>query len=406
MSRSTVLAAVGLGLLLLPGSARAGAIVKCPFGPGSGDRIDRGFYIQDFPATVLDRVLLKLSARQAGVYVLSLTARAGTFDGALVGQAFASFASSGDSQVGQTIVFDFHGVAAPQGGVVTFAIKKVAGPDTLLLFDVSSDACTGAVVVQTEDTTPPLSTVRRDRVGLVVLGPEPETAMGKWVPVVARVPGYEGSRWRSDLMIRNRGSATATLTLHLHTTAGMRSRGLTLAAGEQVVKTDVVDFIDPAFVGSAPLEVVSDHPLDVTSRTYNLLAPDSPYLPGATFGQGYPGMRPREGFADGQTAVLIGLAEWSDFRTNLGLTNTSTSPAQVVVRLYDDLGTLVHTTSSITIGPGQWRQLSRPFKELAGRQNVRSGRAEVEVRAGTGVLVHASLIDQRTSDAATLWATP
>jgi hypothetical protein len=196
------------------------------------------------------------------------------------------------------------------------------------------------------------------------------------------------------------------VTVLLHTTGGVRSRSLTMAAGEQIAKTDVIDFIDSAFVGSAPLEVVADHPLDVFSRTYNLLAADSPYLPGATFGQGYPGMKPRDGFSDGQTAILIGLAEWSNFRTNIGLTNTSTSTSQVVVRLYDDLGTLVHTTSTITIGPGQWRQLNRPFKELAGRQDVRSGRAEVEVRSGTGVLVHASLIDQRTSDAATLWATP
>lgn len=406
MSRANLLAVAGLGLILFQGAANAGAIVKCSFSTGSGDRIDRGFYIQNFPASALDRVLLKLSAGQAGVYTLSLTARAGTFDGALVGQAFASVQGSGNSLVGQTVVFDFHGVAAPEGGIVTFALKKVAGPEASLYYDVTGGPCTGAVVVQTEDTTPPLSTVRRDRVSLVVLGPEPETAMGKWVPVVARVPGYEGSRWRSDLMLRNRGFAAAAVTLRLHTTGGVRSRSLTLAAGEQIAKTDVIDFIDPAFLGSAPLEVVADHPLDVTSRTYNLLATDSPYLPGATFGQGYPGMKPRDGFADGQTALLIGLAEWSDFRTNLGLTNTSTSPAEVVVRLFDDLGALVHTTSTITIGPGQWRQLNRPFKELAGRQNVHSGRAEVEVRSGTGVLVHASLIDQRTSDAATLWATP
>lgn len=406
MSRSTVVAAAGLGLILFQGAAGAGAIVKCPFSPGSGDRIDRGFYIQGFPADALDRVLLKISGGQTGVYVLSLTARSGAYDGALVGQAFATIPISGDSTLGQTAVFDFHGVAAPGGGILTFAIDKVAGPDNVLYYDVSGGPCTGAVVVQTEDTTPPLSTFRRDQISLVVLGPEPETAMGKWVPVVARVPGYEGSRWRSDLMLRNRGSAAAAVTLRLHTTGGVRTRNLTLAAGEQFVKTDVIDFIDPAYLGSAPLEVVTDHPLDVTSRTYNLLAADSPYLPGATFGQAYPGMRPREGFVDGQVAVLIGLAEWSNFRTNVGLTNTSSSAAQVVVRLYDDLGALVHTTSTMTIGPGQWRQLNRPFKELAGRQDVHSGRAEVEVRSGTGVLVHASLIDQRTSDAATLWATP
>ncbi len=117
-------------------------------------------------------------------------------------------------------------------------------------------------------------------------------------------------------------------------------------------------------------------------------------------------MRLRDGLVDGQTAVLSGLAEWSDFRTNLGLTNASQSAAQVVLRLYDDRHTLVHSSGPMTLTPGEWRQLYRPFRELAGRSNVRNGRAEVEVKGGAGVLVHASLVDNRTNDAATLWATP
>ena len=205
-------------------------------------------------------MLLKFSGWQAGVYVLSLTARAGAFDGALVGQAIAAVPISGDIAFGQTAVFDFHGVAAPDGGILTFAIEKIAGPDAFLYFDVGGGACTGAVVVQTEDTIPPLSTVRRDRLGLVVLGPEPKTAMGRWVAVASRADGAEGSRWRTNLTLRNRGSSPAAVTLRLYTAGGVRSWSLELAAGEHITQTDVVAFIEPAFGGSAPL--VDNHTND------------------------------------------------------------------------------------------------------------------------------------------------
>lgn len=368
--------------------------------------IDRGFYIESFPASALDRVLLKISGRQPGVHVLiaHCTRLRLRRPPRRPGLRLRANLRRQPGRTGRGVRFSQR--RGPNGEILTFAVERVAGPDVVLYYDIAAGPCTGAVVAQTEDTTPPLSTWRRDRLGLVILDPESETEMRSWIAVASRADGAAGSRWRTDLMLRNRGSAAAAITLRLHAPSGVASRSLTLDAGEHVTTTDIVNFIAPAFSGSASLEVVGDHPLEVTSRTYILIAASASCFPGGTFGQAYPGMRLRDGFVDGQTAVLGGLAEWSDFRTNLGLSNASQSAAQVVVRLYDDQDTLVHTSGPMTLTPGEWRQLYRPFRELAGRSNVRSGRAEVEMKTGASVLVHASLVDNRTNDAATLWATP
>jgi hypothetical protein len=115
-------AALVAAALAAPAGAGMETLIECPFSDGSGDQIDRGFYIEDFPAPRLDRVLLKFSGYEPGVYVFSLTARASTFDGDLVGQALSTVPLGGDHSVGQVALFDFHGVPAPQGGIVTFAI--------------------------------------------------------------------------------------------------------------------------------------------------------------------------------------------------------------------------------------------------------------------------------------------
>jgi hypothetical protein len=243
-------------------------------------------------------------------------------------------------------------------------------------------------------------------VSIILLAPGAEEELRYWVGVASHAAGAEDSRWRSDLIVRNRGAGAASVELSLHRPAGVVSRTLTLDPGQHVTQADIVGWIDSGFSGSAALELVSDQPLDVTSRTYNLLAEGATCFPGATFGQSFRGARAREGFVNGQTVTLVGLAEWSDFRTNIGLTNASTLPSEVVVSLYDDDDALVYTSPPIDLDPGEWYQLYRPYREQAGRQDIHSGRAAVEVRAGTGVLVYASLADNRTNDAATLWALP
>ncbi|HXH23460.1 MAG TPA: hypothetical protein VNN10_15685 [Dehalococcoidia bacterium] len=171
-----VTAAVLAAALLFGGASPALAqpvIVSCPFGPaGSGDNLDRGFYVTNYQAYSLDTATLRYFSSPGGFYQVTLTARAGSFAGPLVGVASASFVVSAGSEV--QVVFDFGDAPVAFGSTIAFS-QSFTGPSGIF-FNVGTgalgggepDPCPG--VTETEGTLPPLDTFRRDTVGLVLTG--------------------------------------------------------------------------------------------------------------------------------------------------------------------------------------------------------------------------------------------
>jgi CubicO group peptidase (beta-lactamase class C family) len=213
-----------------------------------------------------------------------------------------------------------------------------------------------------------------------------------FVAAAARAEGAAGSVWRTDLGLLNRSGSSTAVSVVLHR-PGVDDLTLTveLGPGEQVVLDDVVGRLGGS--GSGSLEVVAEGPVLVSSRTYN-------QGPAGTFGQ----------YLDGEVGSLIGAGEtvWlpqlqqnADFRTNVGWLNTGDEGVVTELRLFDHTGELV-STSRHTIGPGERLQLQEPFDRLAGRDDITSGYATVEVVAGSGVVVYASVIDNRTNDPTTV----
>jgi len=150
-------------------------VVECEPGNGTcGDGLSRGFYLEDYPAGTLDTVTLYYCANVAGTYTVTLTAREDTYDGSLVDSVARKVVIT-ESGLAEPIVFDFGGAAATPGGVLAFS-QTGEGPGGLL-YDVSTsgDLCLG--VVETEGTSPPLDTVRRSGVGIVVTAPEPSDGL-------------------------------------------------------------------------------------------------------------------------------------------------------------------------------------------------------------------------------------
>ena len=91
--------------------------------------------------------------------------------------------------------------------------------------------------------------------------------------------------------------------------------------------------------GSGALEVVSDQPLEVTARTYNQVASDGELLPERHAGAGLPGgALERRALSAGQSAYLAGLTENASYRCNIGLVNTGTASATVLVELFSGAG--------------------------------------------------------------------
>jgi hypothetical protein len=137
-------------------------VVSCPANGGGGDLIERGFYVTGYGADNLGTVTLQYSAGIAGIYTVALTANAGAYNGPVLGTqtASAAVATSGDTPM----TFTFGAAVAP-GSTIAFTQTLVSGPGSLF-FDTGTGPCAG--VTETNGTTPPLDTPRRDSVALVI----------------------------------------------------------------------------------------------------------------------------------------------------------------------------------------------------------------------------------------------
>ncbi|HVJ75291.1 MAG TPA: hypothetical protein VNB03_14810 [Casimicrobiaceae bacterium] len=142
---------------------QAAFTADCAFA-GGGDLISRGFYVSNYQGSTLDTVTLAHSASVAGERTIGLTARLTNFNGTFI--AVAQVTRTVTTSMSKS-VFDFGGVAVPVGSRITFTQTLLAG-DGSVFFDTGVGPC--ADVVETEDTDPPLSSFRRNSVGLVITG--------------------------------------------------------------------------------------------------------------------------------------------------------------------------------------------------------------------------------------------
>jgi CARDB protein len=146
-------------------------IVSC--GPYTGgDLITRGFYVPNYPGASLAAADLFLSSTTAGSYTFSLTARSGAYNGPVIGSGQATVTLSSTSSSFALTTFDFPSPAVTRGSTVAFLLTMVSGPSTTAFFSVvatfaGDPACQ---VTETEDTSPPLSTVRRNGVYINIRG--------------------------------------------------------------------------------------------------------------------------------------------------------------------------------------------------------------------------------------------
>ncbi len=137
--------------------------------------------------------------------------------------------------------------------------------------------------------------------------------------------------WRSDVAVVNRSSQTANVTLTIHAPSGTKTSTLQLGGNAQALLKDVAGQMGIA-ADSGPLEVTSDQDVFLTGRTYSQV--DATH----TYGQDYDGAEPSSLLAAGQSAWLPQLTQNALFRTNVGITNTGSTTANVTVTLYDAAG--------------------------------------------------------------------
>jgi hypothetical protein len=163
----------------VPSVARPIRIVKpivtlltCGFQPG-GDLISRGVHIPSFPGSALSQVDLFVSANVAGDYTLELAAFAGGYDGPVIGTSSATVALSGDGFDNLRTAFLFPSPAVVPSSTVAFRITQQAGPAASIFYATGDASPDCSQIVETDDTSPPLSTQRRIGMGMEVQGRAP-----------------------------------------------------------------------------------------------------------------------------------------------------------------------------------------------------------------------------------------
>lgn len=166
-SRRRRLAAVALASVIFTSSlsAAAATLVSCPFDPlGGGDQVTRGFYVTNYPGATLDTVTLQFEASVAESKTIQLTARTNAYDGPLTGTVAVTAAVAASAT---PLVFDFGNVPVTPGSTVTFAMLLTSGAAPVF-YNVGVGPCAG--VTETEGTSPPLDTFRRNSVGVIITG--------------------------------------------------------------------------------------------------------------------------------------------------------------------------------------------------------------------------------------------
>ena len=235
----------------------------------------------------------------------------------------------------------------------------------------------------------------------VALPVQPMTAT---IPVAAHLPGAAGTQWRTDVAALNPMPWPATVSLTLRADAIDATREVTIAPRAAVEWTDVVGSlfgIPPATSVAGRIEVSSNLPVALGTRTYNLTA-------NGTYGQQFPVLPPASGLAAGSSGFLPLLRSNGGFRTNLGLVaSQGPGSCSARVRLFAADGLQLGRTTTYDLAAVRWQQVDDVFAAIgAGRADAAYARVDVPPGVQCRVWGYASVIDNRTGDPTTVTLEP
>jgi hypothetical protein len=218
-----------------------------------------------------------------------------------------------------------------------------------------------------------------------------------------------GASWRTDVEVHNPGATLATFTLELlkqntDNGTGVPSRSFSLGPQASTRYTDILSSVFGIDGAAALRFTTTAGSILVTSRTYNLVGPNSLGLPvGASFGQFVPGLAVEDAIAYGEEGRLIQLTQQAaatldGFRTNVGIVNATGKTIEVTIDLYHADGSPIGSASGddTRLRPYEFRQINA----LLGRfvSSCADGYAIIKTTTPGGALfAFASVVDNHNS---------
>ncbi len=217
------------------------------------------------------------------------------------------------------------------------------------------------------------------------------------IPAVASAPGAAGTFWSSSVSLINLRSYERTFDV-TYTPRGndgavsfMTTR-VTVPARSQLSWADVLDELFST-EGAGALEILGTD-LAVTSRT------STPDGHGGSYGQGIPPLQPHEilSIASTPSAMMGGVQEGADFRTNLGLCEVWGESAGVTITVFDASMTELGS-DRFDLRPFENLQVNRVAFEIGGTRDLANGLIEVTVVDGNGRIgAYISVVDNSSGD--------
>jgi PKD repeat protein len=227
----------------------------------------------------------------------------------------------------------------------------------------------------------------------------PPTSSGPWsawVPGAAKASGAYSSQWQTSLALHNPASAASRVWLSYQISGApsppVQQREISIGSGTTAYFENLVGGVFGLQDSFGILKIESDTPLMASACTTNIQSGTGRLI------QELPIMREEQTIASGDQAIIAGLLENKDFRTNLGLANLSSGEAKVRIEIFESQGGLLGAREYV-LGPWQVLQDNSIIMKILQRPAVQIfATVTNESAAPASIIAYASVIDNRSGD--------
>ncbi len=212
------------------------------------------------------------------------------------------------------------------------------------------------------------------------------------IAVAANKEGDRGTFWKSDLRIFNPKEEAQDVTINFVEKGNLYTKTVEVEGKNIIYTNDLIEQFFGLTDNVGEVQIIAPEGVLATSRIYTSMEENM------TYGQFVPSTLIQGAIGINQEQYILHLASNESFRTNIGISEITGSPATVEIKLYSSDGNEL-ASGMFNLSGNEFKQINRIF-EIFNIGNVNNGYAKVKVLSGNGsVLVYGSVVDNYTGDA-------